>query len=448
VSVVGSWSKWLERHEATWNPKEGVFEAWVALPVAQHEFKFVVNEHWVTCDDYDAATNELGKNNVISVTKPDVKTQTQEKKFENPISAIKKEWVAPWQSKAEAYTTTADEIKALKREKKTMTNVITELRKELDKAKVDVEARENDTGKLKMQLRALETEARDQKQAMEDKLRESNQALQDAAVQLKAAASAQQQNDPPYQAALEKVAELTADLKESRAQVDKLSKQVEELLAASATARRLGSIGTGGAVAAAAEAAAAAAAATAARQAAEKEAEAASKTASAAAVAAAQVAKREAEAAKNAAQAAKQAEKQAVVEAQKETRSAAAAVAAADAAAPTQCGVGMTLEAPSKESNDCCVVRGLKKGGPIDLTGSVKVGDRLLAVGDVSCVGMSREKIKDYVVGPAGSAVRLKFQRVVEGAEPLVIEVAEGGRRERERGGRERERRKYLTNKL
>ena len=35
VSVVGSWSKWLERHEATWDPKEGVFHVSVPVPVAQ-----------------------------------------------------------------------------------------------------------------------------------------------------------------------------------------------------------------------------------------------------------------------------------------------------------------------------------------------------------------------------------------------------------------------------
>lgn len=202
--------------------------AWPSHCNWQHEFKFVVNEHWVTSDDYDAATNELGKNNVITVSKPVEKPEDKPKK---------KEWNAPWQQKAEAYTTTADEIKALKREKKTMTNVISELRKELDKAKSDMEAKDSDHAKIKMQLRALETQSTETKKELEDKLRESNQALLDAASELKQAASSQQQNEGPYQAALEKVAELTSELKESKCRVEALSKQVEELLAASANAR-------------------------------------------------------------------------------------------------------------------------------------------------------------------------------------------------------------------
>ena len=44
--LVGNWTDWLEAHEATWNPAEGVFDFFVSIPVGQAEFKFVINDEW------------------------------------------------------------------------------------------------------------------------------------------------------------------------------------------------------------------------------------------------------------------------------------------------------------------------------------------------------------------------------------------------------------------
>ena len=49
---MGNWSDWLEAHDASWDPAEEVFGFNVSIPVGQSEFKFVVNDHWVTCSEY------------------------------------------------------------------------------------------------------------------------------------------------------------------------------------------------------------------------------------------------------------------------------------------------------------------------------------------------------------------------------------------------------------
>jgi len=51
VSVVGDWSDWLEAHPASWNPTDRVFVCILGLPAGLHEFKFIVNDFWDTCDD-------------------------------------------------------------------------------------------------------------------------------------------------------------------------------------------------------------------------------------------------------------------------------------------------------------------------------------------------------------------------------------------------------------
>ena len=77
----------------------------------------------------------------------------------------------------------------------------------------------------------------------------------------------------------------------------------------------------------------------------------------------------------------------------------------------SQVGVGMTLVSATASSESCCVVSDVKKGGPLDVSGKVQVGDRLLRVNDVSCVGMTIDAIKSYVVGPVGTRVDLVFGR-------------------------------------
>ena len=74
-------------------------------------------------------------------------------------------------------------------------------------------------------------------------------------------------------------------------------------------------------------------------------------------------------------------------------------------------GVGMTLVSATASSESCCVVSDIKKGGPLDVSGKVQVGDWLLRVNDVSCVGMTIDAIKSYVVGPVGTRVDLVFGR-------------------------------------
>ena len=74
-------------------------------------------------------------------------------------------------------------------------------------------------------------------------------------------------------------------------------------------------------------------------------------------------------------------------------------------------GVGMTLDQAATWSNGCCIVKDIKKGGPVDFSGMVRVGDCLLEVGGVSVVGMTRDVIKNHVMGPVGSRVELVFQR-------------------------------------
>jgi len=84
------------------------------------------------------------------------------------------------------------------------------------------------------------------------------------------------------------------------------------------------------------------------------------------------------------------------------------------------CGVGMTLLEATRESNGCCVVSDIKRGGPADLSGRVRVGDHLVRAGGNNCVGIKREVIKTFVVGPSGSVVELEFAR---GQESIVVQL-------------------------
>jgi C-terminal processing protease CtpA/Prc len=100
-------------------------------------------------------------------------------------------------------------------------------------------------------------------------------------------------------------------------------------------------------------------------------------------------------------------------------------------------GVGITLEPASAGSNGCCVVKEIKMGGSVQMSGKVQLGDRLLRVNKVSCVGLSREQIKEYVVGPVGTRVEMVFDR---DSQVITVELlrqlpqaAEAGWREVER---------------
>jgi hypothetical protein len=74
----------------------------------------------------------------------------------------------------------------------------------------------------------------------------------------------------------------------------------------------------------------------------------------------------------------------------------------------------MTLQEATAESNGCFVVSDTESGGPVLLAPAfqhVYVGDRLVRVGDNNCVGVKRNVVKTFVVGPAGSIVELEFLR-------------------------------------
>lgn len=92
-------------------------------------------------------------------------------------------------------------------------------------------------------------------------------------------------------------------------------------------------------------------------------------------------------------------------------------------APPPLCGVGMTLDPATAWSNNCCVVREVKKGGPVDVSGKVRVGHRLVQVNHVSCVGMTRDVIKTYVVGPVGSKVELIFASGDSDKETITVRL-------------------------
>jgi hypothetical protein len=92
------------------------------------------------------------------------------------------------------------------------------------------------------------------------------------------------------------------------------------------------------------------------------------------------------------------------------------------------CGVGMSLQEATLQSNGCCVVSDIKSGRPVALSGKVRVGDRLVRAGDMCCVGVKLHVIKTLVVGPAGSSVELEFARG-QGAEEqsIIVELLRYG---------------------
>ena len=61
-------------------------------------------------------------------------------------------------------------------------------------------------------------------------------------------------------------------------------------------------------------------------------------------------------------------------------------------------GVGMVLE-PDDPGNASCYVDSLTPGGPVEKSGRVSVGDRLIAVDRFNCVGCKRDVIRDHVMG-------------------------------------------------
>ena len=430
VAVVGSWSNWLDRHAAEWNEKAKVFEVRVAVPLASHEFKFVVNDAWVTSADYKEEANVLGSNNIITAEETDELSEPDTHAAAGNKGSLSR--TRKWAQKAEEYVKTAATYILKEEEKKSIEQVVAELQADL--------AALRDGLSKQHEIESTVRERLQQEEARKAQL--ASQLTQEVL------ASGGVEDLPMHEAIL-RVADAAAALTDCRVQVDTLNKQLEAVTTAAATTSKLQELGSADPKAAAAAAAAAreaqkeaqtlqkkaedlgrrrgkelvdealkkkeeevralkakASAAVKAR----KEEEAAAKLRQAAG---AKAAAAEAAAAAAAAKAAADAEARAAAVQAASTGGASAPVAqAAGARAAVQmCGVGMTLEAGSEASGGCCVVRGMKKGGPVDLCDRIHVGDRLVRVNDVSCVGVTREAIKEFVIGPVGSQVELLFER-------------------------------------
>ena len=91
-----------------------------------------------------------------------------------------------------------------------------------------------------------------------------------------------------------------------------------------------------------------------------------------------------------------------------------------DAHAVAQVGVGLIL----MENKDSCVVLMITKGGSAERDGTVQAGDRILSVDDRSVAGESLAAIKSLIVGPQGSAVKMKFSRQSSNGEAQDVVVS------------------------
>jgi hypothetical protein len=94
-----------------------------------------------------------------------------------------------------------------------------------------------------------------------------------------------------------------------------------------------------------------------------------------------------------------------------------------DAHAVAQVGVGIFFE---KNDDDGFVfVRSIVKGGSAERDGTVQVGDRILSVDDRSVAGESLAALRPLVIGPQGSAVKMKFSRQSSngGAQDIIVSL-------------------------
>ena len=70
-------------------------------------------------------------------------------------------------------------------------------------------------------------------------------------------------------------------------------------------------------------------------------------------------------------------------------------------------GVGMTLAHAAAETEGCCYVQKIKPDGAVFCSKSVQEEDLLVRVDSFQCRGVPRGVIKNHVLGPPGSTVRL-----------------------------------------
>lgn len=90
-------------------------------------------------------------------------------------------------------------------------------------------------------------------------------------------------------------------------------------------------------------------------------------------------------------------------------------------------GIGVHLSMNDQGETE---ISGIVNGGPIDLQGELKLGDRLVAIspGDdgewIDIIFQPIDKTIEYVVGEEGAAIGLRVKRRVEGRKDLLLEVS------------------------
>jgi hypothetical protein len=90
-----------------------------------------------------------------------------------------------------------------------------------------------------------------------------------------------------------------------------------------------------------------------------------------------------------------------------------------------QAGVGIFFQ---QEVGGFVAVKTIVKGGSAERDGTVQVGDRILSVDDRSVAGESLPVLRSLILGPQGSAVKMKFARqsVRGGAAEFSISLIRG----------------------
>ena len=76
--------------------------------------------------------------------------------------------------------------------------------------------------------------------------------------------------------------------------------------------------------------------------------------------------------------------------------------------AVVQAGVGIFFQ---QDAGGFVVVKSIVKGGSAERDGTVQIGDRILSVDDRSVAGESLPVLRSLILGPQGSAVKMKFAR-------------------------------------
>eukprot|EP00961_Rhodomonas_salina_P025271 340647-Rhodomonas_salina.2 len=87
------------------------------------------------------------------------------------------------------------------------------------------------------------------------------------------------------------------------------------------------------------------------------------------------------------------------------------------------CGVGMSLAPKHPARHEELYVKSLKEGGPLADVREVRAGDLLLSVDGRDCRGVSRDVVREWVLGKAGTRVRLVF-KALEGSRRIAVTLA------------------------